>query len=129
ADRADYYLIRTLAQLGKKTEALSRIDAFARLHPRSNWFDDVQEFRIQLTNEIPPKAESILIRTAVQAPPVPPAPPKPSAYAESLTGPVPTFSITAAPPVAFGTFYRQTAYPEISLQQEVLRALFHNDGD
>jgi tetratricopeptide (TPR) repeat protein len=129
ADRADYYLIRTLAQLGRKSEALSRIDAFARLHPRSNWFDDVQEFRIQLTNEIPPKAESILIRTALQAPPIPAAPPKPPIYVEGLRGPAPTFALPAAAPVPFGTLVFQTSYPEISLQQEVLRALFHNDGD
>src|SRR5262245_18992055 len=32
-DRADYYLIRTLAQIGKRTEALSRIDAFSRQYP------------------------------------------------------------------------------------------------
>src|SRR5207253_6230351 len=30
ADRADYYLIRTLTLLGKRLEALSRINAFGR---------------------------------------------------------------------------------------------------
>ncbi len=35
ADRADYYLIRTLKQLERKTEALSRIDAFDCCRHRS----------------------------------------------------------------------------------------------
>ena len=67
ADRADYYLIRSLAQVGKKTEALSRIDGFAKQYPKSNWRVDVQELRIQLTNQIPLRAETIL-RLAPQAP-------------------------------------------------------------
>jgi tetratricopeptide (TPR) repeat protein len=36
ADRADYYLIRTLSQQGKKTEALTRIGAFAKQYPKSS---------------------------------------------------------------------------------------------
>src|SRR2546423_12222960 len=50
ADRADYYLIRTLSQAGKKAEALARINAFAGRYPKSTWIPDVQEMRIQLTN-------------------------------------------------------------------------------
>src|SRR5262245_47601727 len=75
-DRADYWLIRTLAQLGKRTDALNRIDAFAKQYPKSPWLDDIQEFRIQLTNQIPPRAERILL-TSSQAPAAPPAPPNP----------------------------------------------------
>ena len=41
ADRADYYLIRTLAQTGKRTEALSLIDTFAKQYPKSSWQNDV----------------------------------------------------------------------------------------
>src|SRR5262245_1461554 len=68
ADRADYYLIRTLVQVGKKSEAVSRIDSFAKQHPKSQWLSDVQELRIELTNQIPPKAEVILRPFYVNAP-------------------------------------------------------------
>src|SRR5262245_20051216 len=71
ADRADYYLIRTLAQIGKKTEALSRIDAFSKQYPKSTWQDDVQELRIQLTNQIPANADSILLSTSASPRPRP----------------------------------------------------------
>ena len=57
AERADYYLIRTLSQLGKKSEAIGRINAFARTYPKSSWQSDVRELRIQLTNQVPPEAE------------------------------------------------------------------------
>src|SRR5438128_12443319 len=43
ADRADYYLIRTLSQSGKKAEAITRIDGFANRYPKSTWISDVQE--------------------------------------------------------------------------------------
>src|SRR5262245_42206678 len=36
ADKADYYLIRTLTQTGKNAEALNRINAFTRQYPKSN---------------------------------------------------------------------------------------------
>src|ERR1051326_824357 len=32
ADKTDYYLIRTLVQIGKKTEALDRINAFSKAY-------------------------------------------------------------------------------------------------
>jgi TolA-binding protein len=126
ADRADYWLIRTLAQLRKTTDALNRIDAFAKQYPKSPWLDDVQEFRIQLTNQIPPRAERILL-TSSQAPAAPPAPPNP-------IGPVvvPASPAVPIPPLPFVSFEWtgfQTSDPEISLQQEVLRALFHNNAD
>src|SRR5438477_4402323 len=70
ADRADYYLIRTLSQSGKKAEAITRIDGFANRYPKSTWISDVQELRIQLTNRVPPRAEALLFG---QAPPAPPA--------------------------------------------------------
>src|SRR5262245_246662 len=91
-DRSDYYLIRTLAQLGKKTEALNRIDSFARQYPKSHWLDDVQEFRIQLTNQIPPKGETILFTSA-------PAPPQsPSPFVAQVVAP-PAPPAPAVPPV------------------------------
>src|SRR6266481_6846769 len=49
ADRADYYLIRTLTLLGRRLEALSQINAFGRAYPRSRWSTDVEELRIKLT--------------------------------------------------------------------------------
>ncbi len=125
ADRADYYLIRTLAQVGKKAEALNRIDAFAKEHPKSNWLPDVQEFRIQLTNQIPPRAESILIQRVSRTPPKPPAPP---AYAPF--GPAgQTVTAVPTPFSVFATIGFQSPDSEISLQQEILRALFHSNGD
>src|SRR5262245_42661398 len=89
-DRADYYLIRTLAQVGKKNEALNRIDGFAKQYPRSRWLADVQELRIQWTNQIPPRAEAFLIRVQVPTP----APPG-----------------TAAPATPFGTTAVQISGP------------------
>jgi hypothetical protein len=126
ADRADYYLMRTLAQTGKKTEALSLIDTFAKQYPKSSWQNDVLELRIQLTNQVPQTAERILLpaRPAVfstgpqvyvaAAPtpaPVPPAPPAPPAPFVGIFGPL------------------QSPDPEVSLQQEVMRAFFQRDGD
>src|SRR5262249_17399086 len=61
ADRADYYLIRTLAQNGKRPEALSLIDTFAKQYPKSSWQNDVLELRIQLTNQVPQTAERFLL--------------------------------------------------------------------
>src|SRR5215831_20124815 len=126
-DRADYWLIRTLAQLGKRTDALNRIDAFAKQYPKSPWLDDVQEFRIQLTNQIPPRAERILL-TSSPAPAAPPAPPNPFAGGQGVAIP----PIPPLPPLPFVSVDWtgfQTSDPEISLQQEVLRALFHNNVD
>ena len=126
SDRADYYLIRTLVQTGKRAEALSRIDAFSRQYPKSNWQADVQEFRIQLTNQIPPRAETILL---VSAPPAPPAPPSPVTAPQGFAPPVPPVApMPPIPPFSF-SFGAQSSDPEISLQQEVLRALFHSNVD
>jgi tetratricopeptide (TPR) repeat protein len=62
ADKAEYYLIRTLAQAGKTQEALSHIRSFRTFYPKSPWNDDVEEVRMQLTNQIPPAARQILIQ-------------------------------------------------------------------
>jgi len=126
-DRADYWLIRTLAQLGKRTDALNRIDAFAKQYPKSPWLDDVQEFRIQLTNQIPPRAERILL-TSSQAPPAAPAPPNPFLGGPGVAIP-PIPPIPPLPFVSVDWAGLQNSDPEISLQQEVLRALFHNNAD
>jgi tetratricopeptide (TPR) repeat protein len=113
AARADYYLIRTLTQLGKRAEALSRINAFARTHPRSRWSTDVEELRIKLTNQVPPAAERVLLL----APPPPPAPPSPAIPA------------AASRPVVVRQRNAETANPEISLQQEIMRAMFRSNAD
>jgi len=138
ADRADYYLIRTLAQVGKKNEALARINAFGRQYPKSRWLDDVQELRIQLTNQIPPTAETYLLRTIFQQPPQPPTPPQPapSPFGNSVQvvgpfGPTPIPPIPPIPPGSVGPFSfgfeSQSSDPEISLQQEIMRAMFRNN--
>ena len=105
ADRAEYYLIRTLTQLGRRAEAITRINGFARTYPRSRWSTDVEELRIKLTNQVPPTAERVL---RLQVPPEPPAP--------------------AAPR---GILIRQrnaeVTDSEISLQQEIMRAIFISD--
>ena len=126
ADRAEYYLIRTLAQVGKRTDALNRINAFPKQYPKSNWLDDVQEFRIQLTNQLPPRAETILLTR--QAPVPAPAPnPFPAGQVIAPIPPIPPLPPMPFVSVDWAGF--QSSDPEISLQQEVLRALFHNNAD
>jgi len=139
ADRADYYLIRTLAQVGKKPEAISRINGFARLYPKSRWQGDVEEMRIQLTNQVPARAETIL--RPFQQPPQPPQPaqstpqPAPSpSYQVYVAGPgsVVIPPVPPAPPIPPGgifSFEFQSSDPEISLQQEIMRAMFRNNVD
>ncbi|HEX5000612.1 MAG TPA: HEAT repeat domain-containing protein [Terriglobia bacterium] len=53
ADRTGYYLIETLARMGRSKEALKEIDNFFRNYPKSKWFADVQEKRIGLTGQLP----------------------------------------------------------------------------
>jgi HEAT repeat protein len=128
ADRADYYLIRTLAQVGKQKEALTRIDGFAKQYPKSKWLSDVEELRIELTNQIPAKAEVILRPFYVNAPPATQAPqqaPSPSPF--GVVPPAPPSPPAAPPkPAPFpGSF--QSSDPEVSLQQEVMRAMFRTN--
>ena len=117
ADRADYYLIRTLTQLGKRSEALSRVNAFARTYPRSRWVSDVEEIKIRLSNQVPPAAERVLLQ-------VPPPPPTPRPIAA-------TPAAAPAPPRPFVNRRRNSgaADPEITLQQEMMRAMFRSDAD
>src|SRR6267142_2173075 len=68
ADRADYYLIRTLKQLEKKNEALTRIGAFAKSYPQSKWQNDVEELRISLTNQVPDQSVFLLATPFGQVP-------------------------------------------------------------
>jgi tetratricopeptide (TPR) repeat protein len=136
ADRAEYYLIRTLAQVGKKEEALGRITRFPRVHPGSKWLTDVQELRIQLTNEIPARAEAILLTrgpaaptaapTAAQAPGSAPAVQVNTGrgYA-TVRAPFPSLPAAAIPGI--GEF--QLHDPEVSLQQEIMRAMFRQNTD
>jgi tetratricopeptide (TPR) repeat protein len=116
ADRADYYLIRTLSQVGKRGEALGRIGMFSGRYPRSKWVNDVQELRIQLTNQVPASAETIL-RVSAVSPGFPTPAPNPANP--------PRTPVTAA---RF-TLELQTSDPEVSLQQEIMRAVFRNNGD
>ena len=130
ADRADYYLIRTLAQIGKKAEALSRMDAFAKQYPNSRWLDDVQELRIQLTDQIPAKAETILLRAVAATPPAPPSHvATPFGPTVQITTPVvaPFPATPPLPPFPFGVNGFQSSDPEVSLQQEIMRAMFRNN--
>lgn len=134
ADRADYYLIRTLKQLGRKNEALTRIDGFAKTYPRSRWMSDVQELRINLTNEIPPAAELVLMRRGGPAPagraiPAVPSPP---------AAPRPPRAFSRAPENRVGRLQERLQQgrrpddvtdPEVSLQQEIMRAVFFNNSD
>jgi tetratricopeptide (TPR) repeat protein len=53
ADRTGYYLIETLARMGRSREALAEIDNFFKNYPKSRWFADVQEKRIGLTGQPP----------------------------------------------------------------------------
>jgi tetratricopeptide (TPR) repeat protein len=123
-DKADYYLIRTLAQTGKKPEALNRIDNFAKLYPKSTWQNDVVELRIQLTNQLPQRAEQLLFPVAPAAPAPAPAPFAVYVGPVPPTPPIPPMPPTVAP---FGIF--QSSDPEVSLQQEIMRAMFQSNGD
>jgi len=136
ADRADYYLIRSLmAQTGKKTEALGLIDGFAKQYPKSSWQNDVLELRIQLTNQVPETFERILINPA----PASIGPVGRPIYISGLPSPAPAPPPPPTPPVAplgpgsvgpFGVFVGvQSSDPEVSLQQEVMRAMFQSNGD
>ena len=146
ADRADYYYIRTLIQTGKRNEALRRINGFEQQHPGSTWIPDVQEAKMQLTNQVPPRAEYILLRQTPPAPPAPPAAPRapgapappapPSPFSADINAIVRT-SINAglegltagisALSMRFGE--PQSADPELSLKQEVMRTVFRNEPD
>ena len=133
ADKADYYLIRTLTQNGKSSEALMRIEAFTGQYPKSTWLNDVQEIRMRLTNQVPLNAESILLprpgpaprrapgvgQAAIQisAPTAPPAPPNPPRPFNSPIGPY----------TPFGGAEFQSSDPEVSFQQEIMRAMFSSN--
>ena len=67
ADKADYYLIRTLVQSGKRAEALDRIHAFSKSYPKSGWLTDIEELRIGLTSEVTPAAMRLLVRLIMAA--------------------------------------------------------------
>jgi tetratricopeptide (TPR) repeat protein len=123
ADRAAYYLIRTLSQAGKRNEALDRINAFAKQYPKSRWLDDIQEVRLQLTSQVSPQAESILLRQAPPAPPAPAVPPAP-AIEPLRPGQAPRVPTPRPPRPPRQT---ESTDPEISLQQEIMRAMFRNN--
>jgi hypothetical protein len=126
ADRAGYYLIRTLSQIGKRTEALEQINAFPKMYPKSSWNADVQEIKIQLTNQVPPRAEFILLRQA--PPPSPPAPAAPAKTIEFVSSNVPAPPSPPAPRASFFGWAQNTD-PQVSWQQEVMRAFFRSDAD
>ncbi len=103
ADKADYYLIRTLVQSGKRAEALDRIHAFSKSYPKSGWLTDIEELRIGLTSEVTPAAMRLLVRQAF-------------------------------PFIGFGGPFgidpgQGNIDPEVSLQQEILRAIFRSNAD
>jgi HEAT repeat protein len=144
ADRADYYLIRTLNQMGRKIEALARVNSFARQYPKSKYQDDVQEIRLRLTNQVPPNAEFILLpqppappnppgtaKVSTQAAPAPAPTPNPFAFVMPPMPPVPPMpAMPAMPAMPFGPIGGfQSSDPEISLQQEIMRAMFQNNAD
>jgi hypothetical protein len=109
ADKAEYYLIRTLAQVGKTPEALSHIDAFRSTFPKSQWNEDVDELRMRLTSEVPAAARAILIRRVAA----------PSAPANATPSPAPS-------PLSPDEV--QNIQIQIGLLQEMLRALFQTDA-
>ncbi|HYR91684.1 MAG TPA: HEAT repeat domain-containing protein [Terriglobia bacterium] len=132
ADRADYYLIRTLKQLERKTEALSRIDAFGKSYPRSKWLNDVEELRISLTNEVPAQSVRLLQTPFGFAPPAPPAPPAPQG---PQVPPVPQNtspggrSVIVPRPSQYRPGRIEITDPEVGLQQEIMRAVFMSNAD
>jgi len=146
ADRSEYYLIRTLSRQGKRADAVNRIAEFAKKYPKSQWMNDVQELRIELTDQMPSTAETILLR----------APQGPTPFATPAPGPTPGTVVVGVGPsqvvTPFGVqpgsfhiavppmppmppmhapfvFESQNSDPEISLQQEIMRAVFRNNFD
>src|SRR5262245_44521009 len=120
ADKADYYLIRTLTQVGRNSDALARINFFARQYPKSNWLNDVQEIRMRLTNQVPMNAEFILLGQTVPAPAPPKAPNRINATQASVPPSPPTpFAYPGSGPSPFMHIELQNSDPEISLQQEI----------
>ncbi len=126
ADRADYYLIRTLSQSGKRSEALERINAFAKSYPKSPWNGDVQEKRIELTNQISPRVEAILLSPAPPAPPSAPAAAAPTPRAVEFVRGIP---LPPSPPALRAPFAGpvQNLDLQVSLLQETMRAIFRSD--
>lgn len=136
-DRSDYLLMRTLVKLGKVNEALSRANEFDKLYPRSDWRSDVRELRINLTHEVPPGGEVMLRLQVPPSPPTPPAPATPPAPPAPSPMPSPGMRLIG-PGQGIGRAPRTSEYrpgrveindPEVSLQQEILRALFMNSAD
>jgi len=128
ADRSDYYLIRILSQNGKPAEALERINSFSKSYPKSAWNADVQEIRIQLTNQVPPRVEAFLLRAPRPAPPAPPARSAPTARTIEFVSAAPLPPNPPAPGAPF-TGPALGIDPEISLLQETMRAIFRNDAN
>ena len=112
ADRAEYYLIRTLRQTGKTADALNHINSFRKTYPNSTWNLDVEEEKMEITNQIPPAAQAILIRQGVA--PVQSVAPHP-------TAPRP-------PTIAIRPVEIQKLDPQISFLQEAMRVMFRNDA-
>jgi len=128
ADRADYYLIRTLKQLERKSEALGRIEAFGKTYPKSKWLNDVEELRISLTNQVPAQAV-LLLQTpfgpvpGVAPPPPPPAPPAPVVIGQRGR------TVVVPRPSQYRPERIQISDPEVGLQQEIMRAVFASNTD
>jgi len=150
APKSDYYLMRSLVRLGKKNEALDRAKVFTKAYPGSSWYRDVQDLVMSLTTQ-PTPAELARLQVTPQAPPAPPAPPAPNAQTRQPSPPAPIVFTGAGPVIVAGqaptprpdaalrpsrpnsSEYRpgqvRVTDPEVSLQQEILRAVFRNNAD
>ena len=102
ADKAEYYLIRTLVQTGKTNQALNHINAFRSIYPKSPWNDDVEDLRMRLTNQVPAAVRAHLIGRVTITP--------------------------ASGPSALTQAQIKTIDFEISLLQEALRVMFQSDA-
>ena len=112
ADRAEYYLIRTLRQTGKTAEALNHINSFRKTYPNSTWNLDVEEEKMEITNQVPPATQAILIRQG--GAPLQPAAPHPAAQ--------------RPPAIAIRPVEIQKLDPQISFLLEAMRVMFRNDA-
>jgi tetratricopeptide (TPR) repeat protein len=157
ADRADYYLIRTLNERGKRTDALNRINAFARAYPKSKWAIDVEELRVRLTSQVSPTHMLLVTAppgTPFVTPPAPPAPAPPQPFPSQFNS---SEQARAAREQAQAIREQQQAVreqqqavrqqqfalrgaqaagpgrtpadPEVALQQEIMRAVFQNNPE
>jgi tetratricopeptide (TPR) repeat protein len=134
ASRCSYMLMLSLEKLNKIPDALAQVESFKKSYSRTEWADDVEEFRIRVTNQVPQSLMVSVAQTptpsALPLAPLPPGQVRASTPAAPvvgvISGQVPGTTPTPAPP---GRPAKPEDNPEVRLQLEILRVLFENNAD